>query len=145
MSVWRNHSFFLISAKWKDYPIAITATCYFFGAIYMGLASTYFLFTNQVEEFRMPRYVRIRCSLLHLCVFICSHNGDIKSLQLQCIITLTPPTLLYCTHTHTHTHAYTHTRMHACTYAPTHARTHTCMHARIYVCMHAHTLSLTLL
>jgi len=41
--------------KWKDYPVATTAYCYFFGALYMGVFSCYYMMVGRAQEFILPQ------------------------------------------------------------------------------------------
>ncbi len=48
----------VVVGMWKDYPIAMTAYSYLFGATYMGLATLYYVFTGQYDLFWIPQRVR---------------------------------------------------------------------------------------
>ena len=50
----------LLAGKWKDYPVGTTAYSYFFGAMFMGLASLYYPITGQVDVYQIPSQVRER-------------------------------------------------------------------------------------
>lgn len=50
--------FILSSGKWKQYPIYVTAYGYFFGALFMGLSSMFYVAKNQTHLFRIPQEVR---------------------------------------------------------------------------------------
>ena len=45
--------------RWKEYPVATTAYCYFFGALYMGVFSFYFVVVGRAQEFILPQ--RVSC------------------------------------------------------------------------------------
>ena len=42
-----------VSDQWRDKPIFVTAYSYFFGALFMGLASVYYVATKQFEAFKV--------------------------------------------------------------------------------------------
>jgi drug/metabolite transporter (DMT)-like permease len=42
------------NSRWKDYPVGTTAFSYFFGAMFMGLASLYYPITGQVDVYYIP-------------------------------------------------------------------------------------------
>jgi drug/metabolite transporter (DMT)-like permease len=45
------------NSRWKDYPVGTTAFSYFFGAMFMGLASLYYPITGQVDVYYIPTEV----------------------------------------------------------------------------------------
>ena len=48
--------------KWREYPVNVTAYSYFFGAVFMGLASIYYY--NQPEVYVLPNEVCVLWSWL---------------------------------------------------------------------------------
>ncbi len=40
--------------KWREHPVAVTAYSYGFGALFMAIASLYFVFTGQTDAFYLP-------------------------------------------------------------------------------------------
>lgn len=44
----------LLAGRWKDYPVGTTAYSYFFGALFMGLASLYYPVRGEVDVYRIP-------------------------------------------------------------------------------------------
>lgn len=57
--------------KWRDHPVAVTTYSYMFGAIFMGLASLYFVITGQTSEFYIPLDVSTRTSLSTMFFSLC--------------------------------------------------------------------------
>ena len=51
--------YFLNAGKWRDHPVAITAYSYFFGAVFMGLASLYVFPVGKSEEYKIPSQVSL--------------------------------------------------------------------------------------
>lgn len=49
----------LSEGKWKQYPVAVTAYSYFFGALFMGLSTIYFAASGQGDQFAIPQDVSI--------------------------------------------------------------------------------------
>ena len=47
----------LYTGIWRNYPIAVTGYSYLFGAVYMGIAVSYYLFSGQAEQFLLPSHV----------------------------------------------------------------------------------------
>lgn len=43
--------------KWQEYPIYVTAYSYFFGALFMGLASIYYAASQQFDKFTIQQTV----------------------------------------------------------------------------------------
>ena len=43
--------------KWRDHPVAVTMYSYMFGALFMGIASLYFVINGQTSEFIIPQEV----------------------------------------------------------------------------------------
>ena len=50
---------YLSEGKWKQYPVAVTAYSYFFGALFMGLSTIYFAASGQGDQFAIPQDVSI--------------------------------------------------------------------------------------
>ena len=49
----------IMVGRWKEYPVATTAYSYFFGAMFMGLASLYYPFQGQVDVYKIPLEVGV--------------------------------------------------------------------------------------
>ena len=49
----------VLIGRWKEYPVATTAYSYFFGAMFMGLASLYYPFQGQVDVYKIPVKVSV--------------------------------------------------------------------------------------
>lgn len=45
--------------RWSDYPIAVTAYGYMFGAAFMGLSIPLCFFTGQASSLSIPRQVQL--------------------------------------------------------------------------------------
>ena len=43
-----------VKGRWKDYPVGTTAYSYFFGAMFMGVASLYYPINGQFDVYYMP-------------------------------------------------------------------------------------------
>lgn len=50
-------SMILCVDKWQANPIYVTAYSYFFGALFMGLASIYYAASQQFDKFIIPQIV----------------------------------------------------------------------------------------
>jgi drug/metabolite transporter (DMT)-like permease len=53
--VQKRFIFMAPNCRWKEYPVATTAYSYFFGAVFMGLASLYYPFQGRVDVYHIPR------------------------------------------------------------------------------------------
>lgn len=47
----------VIIGVWREYPVAMTAYTYFFGALFLGAGSLYYIFTGQADQFLIPQHV----------------------------------------------------------------------------------------
>ena len=83
----------VLVGRWKEYPVATTAYSYFFGAMFMGLASLYYPFQGQVDVFKIPVKVSVEqwrgggSSMIHyICVLFsrCMHWCLLSSSRLLC-------------------------------------------------------------
>ena len=45
------------AGKWREHPVAVTMYSYMFGAIFMGIASLYFVIKKRTSEFVIPQEV----------------------------------------------------------------------------------------
>ena len=53
------------AGKWREHPVAVTMYSYMFGALFMGLASLYFVIKKQTSEFIIPQEVSTRTLVGH--------------------------------------------------------------------------------
>ena len=49
----KKYIFNKVNMRWREYPINVTAWTYFYGALFMGLASFYY--TGQPDKFKIPK------------------------------------------------------------------------------------------
>ena len=54
----------IASGKWREHPVAVTMYTYMFGALFMGIASLYFVIKKQTSEFIIPQEVSTTLALL---------------------------------------------------------------------------------
>ena len=45
------------TGKWREHPVAVTMYSYMFGALFMGIASLYFVIKKRTSEFFIPQEV----------------------------------------------------------------------------------------
>ena len=57
------------AGKWREHPVAVTMYSYMFGALFMGLASLYFVIKKQTSEFIIPQEVSARTLVGQLPLF----------------------------------------------------------------------------
>lgn len=56
--------------RWKKHPIYVTAYSYFFGALFMGLGSLYYVGTGQYTLFKIPQDVRAETIVWYKLIYV---------------------------------------------------------------------------
>lgn len=91
-----NHTIdFTIAGKWREHPVAVTMYSYMFGAIFMGLASLYFVIKKQTSEFVIPQEVStlVYQPIINVLQWEELYQHYIKWLKFGSSIVLVPPFL----------------------------------------------------